>query len=37
LHTLLQAAPAQYKYTPFFGMVGWLLAGGTKQSDSSSS
>lgn len=37
LHTLLQAAPAQYKYVPYFGMVGWLLAGGTKQSDSSSS
>jgi hypothetical protein len=28
--TLMQAAPAQYKYVPFFGMTGWLLAGGTK-------
>lgn len=28
--TFLQAAPAQYKYVPFFGLAGWLMAGGTR-------
>ncbi|WIA22631.1 hypothetical protein OEZ86_009610 [Tetradesmus obliquus] len=27
--SFLQAAPAQYKYVPYFGLAGWLIAGGT--------
>jgi hypothetical protein len=27
--SFLQAAPAQYKYLPYFGLAGWLIAGGT--------
>jgi hypothetical protein len=35
--TLMQSAPAQYRLVPYFGMVGWLLAGGTKEESNSSS
>jgi hypothetical protein len=28
--SFLQAAPAQYKYLPYFGLAGWLIAGGTS-------
>lgn len=35
--TLLQAAPAKFKYLPFFGMVGWLLVGGTKSQEGNGS
>jgi len=35
--TLMQAAPAQFKFVPFFGLAGWLMAGGTEQDSSSSS
>ncbi len=34
--TLLQAAPAAFRFVPFFGLAGWLLAGGTQPSASSS-
>jgi hypothetical protein len=26
----MEKAPAGFKYTPYFGLVGWLLTGGTK-------
>jgi hypothetical protein len=28
--TLLQAAPAVNRFVPYFGLAGWLMAGGTK-------
>jgi hypothetical protein len=35
--SMLQVAPAVFRLTPFFGLAGWLLAGGTKQDSSSTS
>jgi len=26
----LQAAPPVYRFLPFYGLAGWLIAGGTK-------
>lgn len=29
--SFMQAAPAKFRYVPYFGLAGWLISGGTKQ------